>query len=330
MIIGGEFAIDPNAKFDGKAEQTIAYSSGRAALYQILLACEKKIGQKGTIALPDYLCSSITQTVIDKGWNYIFYHINPELYPECYEQDCDAVLLINYFGMLNPEKVISKIRERFPNRLIILDNVQAYYEMQKDIGADYRFCSYRKWFPVPDGADIISIDDETITPEYLYQNTFAKYKFAGNVLKNFEKEVGSNIILKLLADGEETLDRNYLCNPYELSPRLISEVDVELTARKRRENASILHTELSKLDIPHVYSSDGVPLFVPIFVNNRDEVRRAMFAEEIFTPVHWPVVSSEINGNNTLYETELSLICDQRYGEEQMLKQIAVLKQCIY
>ena len=52
-----------------------------------------------------------------------------------------------------------------------------------------------------------------------------------------------------------------------------------------------------------------------------------MFKNNIFTPVHWPYESENLNGfiENQLYETELSLICDQRYSLNDMNRQIEVL-----
>ena len=57
-----------------------------------------------------------------------------------------------------------------------------------------------------------------------------------------------------------------------------------------------------------------------------------MFNNNIFTPVHWPYVSKELNGyiKNTIYETELSLICDQRYTIDDMNIQIEVLRNYAY
>ena len=70
-------------------------------------------------------------------------------------------------------------------------------------------------------------------------------------------------------------------------------------------------------------------MFVPIFITDRDNLRKKFFDNNIFVPKHWPKHSDIINGNNMLYEKELSLICDQRYGTEDMYRQIDVLKQFI-
>ena len=70
---------------------------------------------------------------------------------------------------------------------------------------------------------------------------------------------------------------------------------------------------------------------MPVFLDDRTLVRSKMFSEKIFTPVHWPYETERLNGSerNKLYDTELSLICDQRYSLEDMEKQIEVLKKCM-
>lgn len=66
-----------------------------------------------------------------------------------------------------------------------------------------------------------------------------------------------------------------------------------------------------------------------VFIKRRDEIRKAFFHNNIFCPIHWPA-DWQINYSdvrtNPLYEMELSLICDQRYGEEEMTMQLEILK----
>lgn len=51
-----------------------------------------------------------------------------------------------------------------------------------------------------------------------------------------------------------------------------------------------------------------------------------MFANGIFTPIHWPYISEAMNGKyNTIYSDELSLICDQRYNLSDMDRILGVL-----
>lgn len=341
-VIGGEFAIDLNnfILHDNNTMSStmlkIPYSSGRCALYMILRDIEEKRGKKSDILVPNYLCNSITNTIVDAGWNYIFYSVESDLYPnleDILEHKTDStdriILLINYFGMIGLEQIVIKIKSLMPDVIIVIDNVQAFYEPKIDL-ADYTFTSYRKWFPCPDGAEVIKRNNENML-EVLFErnNIFSQYKFAGNLLKHFTAYLDDNISLQLLNEGESILDTEYLCRCSEITMAIFPTLDLKNIATLRKNNARILHEYLQKMNIPHVYKENSVPLFIPIFVENRDNVRKHFFKNKVFTPKHWPFINEKINGNSRLYNTELSLICDQRYNEEDMIFQINVLKQII-
>lgn len=334
-IIGGEFAIEINSlPYVTIENNRMLYSSGRCALYLILKDIETKLGNNLEILLPNYLCDSISKTVIDAGWSYKFYSIGVDLYPDweeilSYNQDNNAiVLLINYFGMINLEPIVLNIKRNMPNTIIIVDNVQAFFEPEIEM-VDYTFTSYRKWFPCPDGASVTKRNNEKMLMYPLKNNTFSKYKFAGNLLKNFTAYLGDDISLKLINEGEGILDEDYLCWGSRITTTIIPTLDLKKISEKRKNNARILHEKLEKMSISHVYREQATPLFIPIFVDNRDNIRKLFFENKVFTPKHWPYISEKINGNNKIYDTELSLICDQRYDEEDMLFQINVLKQIV-
>lgn len=327
-VIGGEFAIDKKLLSNNKENKELQYSSGRSVLYSILMHVE---GKHKKILLPAYLCDSITRTVIETGWKYTFYQINEFLHPIIDDdlcstlKECDAILLINYFGMVDLKNDIASIRNEGSGIFVIEDDVQAFYSLDKT-SADCSFTSLRKWFPCPDGAILHSNDSTKIEPCIKLENKWSQYKLAGNLLKEQSDYIDDSIMLSLLDKGEELLDDGYLSPCSEASRLIFANLDLDCIAQQRKKNTYILHCELEKLGIRHLYSDKIVPLFVPIFVENRDELRRAFFAEQIFVPKHWPRISGELNGTNPLYDTELSLICDQRYGVEDMLKQIGVIK----
>lgn len=327
-IIGGEFAIDSRLLSKNEKRIELQYSSGRSALYSILMHIKAKSRK---ILLPSYLCDSITRTVIDAGWMYEFYQVDECLHPVMDDvfsyriKLCDAVLLIDYFGITDVKGCIFSIREKNKNVFIIEDDVQAFYSMNESL-ADCSFTSLRKWFPCPDGAILHANISTNIEACIKLENKWSQYKLAGNLLKEQSDYIDDSIMLSLLDKGEELLDDGYLSPCSEASRRIFANLDLGCIAQQRKRNAYILHCELEKLGIRHLYSDNKVPLFISIFVKNRDELRRAFFAEQIFVPKHWPRMNDKLNGTNPLYDTELSLICDQRYDEEDMFKQIGVIK----
>ena len=150
------------------------------------------------------------------------------------------------------------------------------------------------------------------------------------MLKSFSGYVDDRIVLDLLNKGEEKLEKDYLCSCSRTSTILFNTLDLKEISAKRKKNAEILHLALTEMKIKHIWSYDATPLFVPIFINEgRDHLRKKFFEQGIFTPQHWPRISFLLNGNNLLYKTELSLICDQRYDKKEMIRQIEVLRENI-
>lgn len=72
------------------------------------------------------------------------------------------------------------------------------------------------------------------------------------------------------------------------------------------------------------FSTEDCPMFVPVLVpdEKRDALRGYLIQHDIYCPVHWPVSEyhkleeRELN----IYQNELSIICDQRYTEEDIYR----------
>ena len=72
------------------------------------------------------------------------------------------------------------------------------------------------------------------------------------------------------------------------------------------------------------------PLFVPVLVpeGRRDALRKHLIQNEIYCPVHWPLTEHhKIDQRSAaIYENELSLVCDQRYGAADMERIVKTVK----
>ena len=338
-MIGGEFPIAVTDVLNSETRHlqstdVYTYSSGRAALYQILkyLKKEKKINR---ILLPDYLCSSVLVPAKTLKLEYEFYPIDErlELEQDSFEKLYDkttAVLLINYYGLKDLSKQVAYIREFDQNAIIIEDDVQAFYEFKKDLnGVDFKFTSLRKTFAVPDGGLVKTNHN---LPKLDSINTFGQYKAAAALLKSMrEGNFNDQIYLELFEKGESLIDGELEFGMSPIAKKLYSYVDEERAKVRRLNNANYLLEQLAKLEIKPILplTSDHVPLFVPIVLKNRDVVRKAMFKKEIFCPIHWPLEGVDLQRGSIMAETELSLIIDQRYGVKDMEEIIRVLKENI-
>lgn len=338
-MIGGEFQIAvtdilnaQNRHFD--APDVYAYSSGRAALYQILKYLKQEKGITH-ILLPDYLCSSVLVPIKDLELEYIFYPIDEHL--ELIESEFlklyitgAVVLLINYFGLKDLSGQIKSIRGIDENSIIIEDDVQAYYEFKKPLdGVDFKFTSLRKTFAVPDGG---LVKTKHYLPKVVTPNTYGQYKAAAALLKSMrEGNFNDQIYLELFEKGETLIDSEQECGMSQIAEKLYSFLNEDHVKLRRLNNARYLIGELKKIGLEPLLplKEDYVPLFVPIILKNRDKIRKTMFQKEIYCPVHWPLDGMEIERGEQMSKKELSLIIDQRYGRKEMDEIISVLKDTI-
>lgn len=326
-FIGGEFECDlPLLSGEKKRWEQEGFfcSSGRAALFHILAYIRENLN-RSFIYLPDYLCGSIIDTAYKSGFKVKFYPVSKGFLPEMdflsRQPLADGVILvINYFGCLELKKVVSDLKNLAGPAYIITDNVQGYFSMESDDEADFSFTSFRKMFPVPDGAWVKSKYQgfAACTEE----NMFLPYKLAGSMLKALRRfnSIGDGHYLSFLEKGEMLIDENIQARMSDVTSHILAQLDLSGIASKRRRNAAYLIKGLQELGISPLCIASGaaVPLFVPVSLKDRDVVRKLLFEENIFCPVHWPCRDAALHRGYEMAQSELSLIIDQRYGLEDM------------
>lgn len=340
--IGGEFDINLHC-FSGSYDTNFLnngylYSSGRAALYHILLCMKANMKHIRFLMLPDYLCSSIIEIALKADFELIFYSLSASLkidqakFSSAYRKDC-AILLINYFGLVSLTDQIKFLREIDENICIIEDNVQSFFSMLEKTESNFSFTSFRKTLPLPDGGWVKS-DYEMFLPTS--ENTFVQYKVAGGILKGFRDFncIDDSLYLNLLEAGEVQIDDNLNSKISTIAPNLLSRIDLHRVAVLRKRNANYLLAGLKSIGIePLVPLFEGcVPLFLPIYLEDRKKTRDAFFENHIYIPVHWPIHDQSLclSKGEELANHELSLIIDQRYSLEDMDKILTVLKDSLY
>ena len=328
-IIGGEFDVDlqslkyihsGNVCLDGLYK----YSSGRSALYHILLDVKKR-NNISKILLPDYLYSSVVIAAEKADVEVVFYPLNDKLeleekhFANLYEEKC-AVLLINYFGLKNLQKQVAYVRSLNKDAVIIEDDVQGFYEFQKElIGVDYKFTSLRKTFACPDGG---LVKTENLLPEVNTVNKFHQYKLAGSILKSLRKPeyYDDAVYLSMFEKGESMIDDEIAEGMSDMAVDIITKTDIDRLAYIRRRNAEFICDGLESLGLNTILpvTEDKIPLFVPIYLDDRNKVRKYMFQHNCFCPVHWPLEGMNVKKGAEMAEHELSIIVDQRYTNADM------------
>ena len=329
-MIGGEFDIDvQRIQSQGHnnilSEKVSTFATGRSALYQIIKAAmvEKSISQ---VMVPDYLCSSILVPLLKLGFEPVFYPINNVLemeknpFSELYKEG-SIVVLINYFGLMDMTRQVQQVRELDPKAIIVEDDVQAYYEFEKaNTDVDYRFTSLRKWFALPDGGLVKSKNTHLHSVDT--SNIFHQYKVAGSILKTLRNpnHYNDSVYLELFEKGEGLIDEDIDKGMSAITRDHISYTDVERISYIRNRNANYIIEGLKNMNIEPILPllEGNTPLFVPIWLEDRNKVRKAMFKHNVFCPVHWPLEGMPVKKGAEMAEHELSIIVDQRYTHDDM------------
>lgn len=327
-MIGGEFPISFTDLLKAPSlsrvdDGTYHYASGRAALYQILKYLKEQQGI-AKVLLPDYLCGTILVPIRKLELAYEFYPLNDNLevdsaaFCNVYRKDA-AVLLINYFGLQDLSNQVCFIRNVDKNAIIIEDDVQAYYEFKKPLGdVDFKYTSLRKTFAIPDGG---LVKAKHRLPVIYKPNTFGQFKAAAALMKSIKDgNFDDSVFLDISKIGGSKIDDELECGMSLISERLYANVNEENVKNLRQANARYLVERLSERGIKLLLpvAENNVPLFVPILMEKRDAVRQAMFQQEVFSPVHWPLDGMPVKKGKEMAEHELSLIVDQRYGKQEM------------
>ena len=306
------------------------YLSGRSALNAVLDdICENE--KVKTAALPSWCCDSMIKPFLQHSLKVFFYPVylddKNNLIQEIDNVNCDIVLAMDYFGFHNcPE--INK------NCIIIRDATHSAF-CKVDYSSDYVFGSLRKWtgfytggFAWKRGSCLVSkplINEEHIYCSLRKKAMKMKYDYICN-------NHGDKSYLNLFVKAEEWLDGNDICygsTDYDISS--LEYLDVSFICNQRRVNAEYLISNLSEYSFSNMINNDECPLFLPLFVDSkiRNGLRKHLINNSIYCPVHWGVSELHVLNDKTkrIYESELSIICDQRYDLTDMQRIVKTIKE---
>lgn len=341
MEIGSEYwefdgELNSNNKEFWKIGQDVKFTlSGRTAIYFVL----KNILLKNNVQkvyMPAYSCSSMAQPFEELGIEIEYYDVyyNEGLkYNINLDEECDIFFAMNYFGYseTNMEKYIQEFKEK--GKIIIEDITHSILTNKRySKYSDYVVGSLRKWFPISSGGIAVSMNSEfdidlkDASNEKLID---VKSKAMQNKKQYIKDNAGpKEEFLNQYAKSDEILDDDYKDYPIDSkSFEIIMGIDLENIKNQRRRNVEIIYSKLKnnyKINfLVEKYSEDDCLLFVPILLNNelRNSLRKYLIQNQVYLPIHW---SLEEKINN-IFTQELSLVCDQRYTEEQILEYIELV-----
>lgn len=291
--------------------------SGRTAIEAVL----DKIPDARTALLPSYCCNSMIVPFRASGIEIKLYDVNwNEGLKIQIGNTADILLWCNYFGFRNEMPDFDSV--------IIEDITHSLLSSSPcHRRSDYLVASLRKWEPIYCGGYCSVKNDSKSPPQ-----EFINFKNAAMTLKTEYledlKPDKKERFLQMFSDSNHWLAEYYSAlsiDPW--SQEYIEHVDVDRQRKIRRDNAKSLYEGLrGKVQFLFPEEDMDCPLFVPILLENRDEIRNYLTKNEIYCPVHWPKPEGCVSN---IYDMELSLICDQRYGIEDMERIVSILSEVI-
>ena len=338
--IGSEFWLDAKIREAKNVYEETLVLSGRTAI-DLIIQDIQRVRRVSTAYLPAYCCDSMIAPFVRNGIKVVLYDMyfdgNLQYIIE-ENKSVDIFYVTNYFGYENT--VGNDLIERFKAKgsIVIYDKTHSLFMDfdPTDALADYTFASIRKWMGVVCGAVVYKSFG-------VFNATLVDYPFLQSKIEAMQEK-------RRYIEGDSNIEKQSFLNKYgefghhlaedfqgykmdPLSVSIWKQSDKRSIREVRRENAIVLHKALSLQFIGRL-TNHSCPVFVPVFFQKskeRNTVRKLLIEEQIYCPIHWPknqnlTPDMEVN---RMFETELSLICDQRYSVVDM-ERIAKVINNIY
>lgn len=313
--------------------------SGRTAIDLIIQDIAKRRTVR-SVYMPSWGCDSMIAPFLAQGTQIELYDISFDgrlVYHIDNTCITDVFYVTNYFGYENTLDIDVVRQFKAKGAIILYDRTHSFL-MENDPYlelADYSFASIRKWMGVIGGAVVNGVKDYKLKP-CPYLDCKEQAMRMKKAFIEGESSIDKLAFLSLYGEFGHHLAEDY--QNYEmddLSYALYGTEDFAAMRHKRRENAKYLHEHLKGVRFLGKLTDNAVPLFVPVFFDTteqRNSVRKKLIEAQIYCPIHWPkpaMIPADFEVNR-IYDTELSLICDQRYDladMERMVTQIAQITQ---
>lgn len=342
--LDGVYSPEQELSAEKGNQDVIFYSLCREALYEIAVLCgtaNKKV------LIPAYTCQTVISPFIEAGWSCAFYGIQrtlridvPSLEGLVDRTDPALVVVHPYFGMdLNKEETAALRRIREKGVMIAVDLTQCIFSRRYLDFVDFYVGSYRKWFPIPDGAFLKVCHGSSRLETPLTENAeFVTWQSDAMYLRARYFESGDQYIKAISIRLNKMADRvaEDDIRPHRMSGfslRLKQLQDDRDIQKRRIDNYALLYDALKPGSGFEFVCGDmaGVttaPLYFPIYVDDRKALQRVLAEAAVYAPVLWPVEDDAVLINDDvryIYDHLLAIPCDQRYDEEDIRRIVEII-----
>ena len=323
--IGSEFwetplVDDDNGLFPADIHWLV---SGRAAIAHVLDDLLKKNPSASSAALPSWCCGSMIEPFFQRGFKLTFYPVS-FMRKSGLKRDfslamgCDVLLVMSYFGFEEPE---------YPSDYsgVVINDI-THSVLNRDVWlGDYVVGSLRKWMGISTGGYAWSRDGFVAEAPTGRLGEFEKLRRCAFVEKQkYMEQDGEKEYLAIFSRANSMLEP---CGIYAGDPKdsqTARHFNSCYLAARRRENYNCLRQFLGDYLLFDELPNTFVPLFVPLLLPDdvdKNTVRSNLACKRIYCPSHWPRdhrIPMLDSNSEFLYEREVSVPCDQRYGIEEM------------
>ncbi len=340
---------------------TIYTASAREAISLVLHSVEKEYPKaKKKCLMPVYMCDTVFIPFVRAGWELVFYHIGIDMRADKAQLEAliqsespDLLFIHDYYGIDTWAEMRTFLEEHRSRGLLIMEDVTQAYYLDAGTMADYVIGSLRKWYAVPDGGFVTTnhiLHDEIMVKDDAF--AMERFRVLGRKWEYLERARNKDN----LPDGEQknALKRQkeeYLSQNRQLEERLdsynkvtaISDLAKELLAvteeetakQRRKDNYGILSEGLADcITVKPVMANDkkdAMPLYFPVYMENRDALQEYLRKQDIYVPVLWPVAKENepvfCDTERYIYSHIAAIPMDQRYEKADMERIVAAIKE---
>ena len=315
-------------------DDDLLFVNGRSALFCLLNALRPQ-----TVWVPSYLCEAVLHPIRQCEVRLQFFDVDASLNVSSVDwladvSQGDFVILIDYFGFPVDETLLEQAKAT--GAWIVEDACQAMFTEDASIDADFVIYSPRKFVGVPDGG-ILSVRTNRPEARALREIRLMQaddgwwlQAFTAVYQRNrFDDSGTGREWYKLFRDSEAQAPTG-LYSMSDLSRCLLKRAfNFERIRQTRRANYQMLLDHLSDWALFDTLPASVVPLGFPIRVARRELLLKQLHQQEIFPPIHWPlegVAPARFVNSHALSREILTLPCDQRYGEANMVRMASLIR----
>jgi dTDP-4-amino-4,6-dideoxygalactose transaminase len=322
-IIGGMFGLDAPFAAGSTAGApfiepgSLLLANARSGIHIIV----EQI-RPARVWMPSYLCGAMLEGVRTAPVQFYPVDRNLSIMNLDGVEERDLVVVIDYFGFPAPARLMNQARSR--GAWVLEDACQALLTRGVGQNSDFVLFSPRKFLGVPDGGVLTSHTGSELDSIHLEEapsDWALKALEAVLLRREFDLYGGDRRWFTLFQQIEHECPVGYFQMSGLAKILLLHAFDYAAIARRRRDNYARLTERLAGIALFPDLPPEVVPLGFPVRLPARDRVREALFAAQIYPPIHWPIadiVPVQFTESHQLNRDIMTLPCDQRYMPSDM------------